>query len=341
MRPVAGSASCARSKGRDPVPRWVLDACVDTAPFGDLDRWAHPPTSGTIADGWLHGRGAADSKVGVAIFCHVAARLADDGDRERMKGSLVVLLDADEHTGRFGGARAYFDHDNHPRPVGGVMIGYPGFDKLVVGSSGVFRAEMRVHGVAAHSGSRHASPNAVVKAAALVNLLDGVDLPADGGGDFPMRPQLTVTRIGGGHGYSIVPDLCVLNLDIRTTPAFDAQAADSLLRTVAADLDRRWAGTPATEILTDTNWPPYVLDRYQVLRTTLVETATALGHQVEPKISGPSSIGNYLAGLGVPATAGFGVAYKSLHATDERIDLTTIPLVEATYLGTTRCLLGL
>nr|WP_322778752.1 hypothetical protein [Frankia sp. Cas4] len=30
--------------------------------------------------------------------------------------------------------------------------------------------------------------------------------------------------------------------------------------------------------------------------------------------AGPSNIGNYLAGLGIPATAGFGVAYEGMHA---------------------------
>ena len=35
----------------------------------------------------------------------------------------------------------------------------------------------------------------------------------------------------------------------------------------------------------------------------------------------PSSIGNYLAGRGIPAIAGFGVNYKGLHGTDEWIRL--------------------
>ena len=39
----------------------------------------------------------------------------------------------------------------------------------------------------------------------------------------------------------------------------------------------------------------------------------------------------YLAGLGIPATAGFGVGYEGLHGTDERIRLNTIPVVQAVY----------
>ena len=49
------------------------------------------------------------------------------------------------------------------------------------------------------------------------------------------------------------------------------------------------------------------------------------------EIAGPSNIGNYLAGLGIPATAGFGVDYQGLHGTDERIRLDSIPAVQAAY----------
>jgi acetylornithine deacetylase/succinyl-diaminopimelate desuccinylase-like protein len=40
---------------------------------------------------------------------------------------------------------------------------------------------------------------------------------------------------------------------------------------------------------------------------------------------------NFLAGLGIPATAGFGVDYKGLHGTDERVRLNSIPAVQAAY----------
>ncbi|MGH3601451.1 MAG: M20/M25/M40 family metallo-hydrolase, partial [Pseudonocardiaceae bacterium] len=79
----------------------VLDACLDSAPFGDETTWTHPPTSGVIKDGWMWGRGSSDSKVAVAIFCHLATRLAVNP--EQLHGSVVLLFDLDEHTGRFGG----------------------------------------------------------------------------------------------------------------------------------------------------------------------------------------------------------------------------------------------
>ena len=53
-----------------------------------------------------------------------------------------------------------------------------------------------------------------------------------------------------------------------------------------------------------------------------------------------ANIGNYLAGPGIPATAGFGVTYTGLHGTDERIRLDTIPTVQAVYHATALALLS-
>ncbi|MET8029019.1 M20/M25/M40 family metallo-hydrolase [Streptomyces avermitilis] len=88
--------------GGRPGPWWTVDACIDTAPYGDEAAWSFPPDSGDVVDGWLLGRGAADSKLAAALFCHLAAELHPRA--ADLTGGLAVLLDIDEHTGAFGGA---------------------------------------------------------------------------------------------------------------------------------------------------------------------------------------------------------------------------------------------
>jgi succinyl-diaminopimelate desuccinylase len=198
-------------------PRYVLDACLDTAPFGDEAAWTYPPASGEIADGWLHGRGSSDSKAGAAIFAHVAARLRDTAGG--FGGSVVLLFDVDEHTGGFGGAKAYFEGAGAAGRVDGVMIGYPGLDHVVTGGRGVLRARVDVHGIAGHSGSSRTGAGAITKAAHLIRALHEVPLPGPAGlhevplpgpagPEFPLPAKLTVTAVSGGEGYSMVPDLC-------------------------------------------------------------------------------------------------------------------------------------
>ena len=315
--------------GERPGPRYVLDACLDTAPFGDEAAWTYPPLSGKITDGWLHGRGSSDSKAGAAIFAHVAARLRDMAGG--FGGSVVLLYDVDEHTGGFGGAKAYFEGAGAPDRVDGVMIGYPGMDHLITGGRGVLRACVQVHATAGHSGSRQGEAGAIAKAADLVRAMRDMALPGPAGPGFPLPARLTVTAISGGQEYSMVPDLCTVNVDIRLTPALDDLGAVALLRGAAASVDAAWPGTTPTSIEVTTRWPPYALRDGSPLRDALLQAAQSAGLTPVAKVAGPSNIGNYLAGLGVPATAGFGVDYQGLHGTDERIRLDSIPAVQAAY----------
>jgi succinyl-diaminopimelate desuccinylase len=324
--PVAVTAEIT---GHRPGPHWVLDACLDTAPFGDEDRWTHPPASGHMADGWLWGRGSSDSKAAVAIFSHLAARLASDTDR--LHGRLTLLFDLDEHTGGFAGAKTFFEGPNAPDNIAGVMIGYPGQDHLITGGRGVYRTQLHVHGVASHSGGSKTTPGAITKAAHLIRELTNRPLPSETAEHFPLPPKLTVTAITGGQGYSVTPDLCTISIDIRTTPTFDDLAAAELLTRTTADIDKEYPETPATLLQNHMTWPPYALEPASPLRAALLDAARVHGLQVSPKVAGPSNIGNYLASLGIPATAGFGVTYQGLHATDERIRTDTIPIVQAVY----------
>jgi succinyl-diaminopimelate desuccinylase len=334
---TAVALTCEVTGGR-PGPRYVLDACLDTAPFGDESTWTYPPTSGEIVGGWMHGRGSADSKAGAAIFAHVVARLQRAATQ--LNGSVVLLFDVDEHTGAFGGAKAYFEGPCGPDRVDGVMIGYPGLDYVVTGGRGVLRARVHVHGVAAHSGGSTPTPSAIAKAAALIQDLGATPLPGSAGPEFPLPPRLTVTAVAGGEGYSNVPDLCTFNVDIRLTRLLDDRAAAKLLQARAVAVDEAWPGTQPTHIEITTRWPPFALPNGSALRTALLDAAHAAGLATQAKIAGPSNIGNYLAGLGIPATAGFGVDHQGLHGTDERIRLDTIPHVHAVYHQALLSLLG-
>ncbi len=323
-RPIALLVEVA---GGRPGPWWALDACVDTAPYGDEGAWSFPPDCGDVVDGWLRGRGAADSKLAAAMFCRIAAELR--ARAPELSGGLAVLLDADEHTGGFGGARAYLADTAAVRPAG-VMIGYPGPDEVVVGGRGLWRATIAVHAESGHSGSRRTALGAVSRAARLVQLLDEAELPG-AEGEFPLPPKLTVTSCHGGEGFSVVPGLCELGVDIRTTPAFDSRAAEHLVRAAAAELDRQLPGPTPTAITQVASWPPYRLTENDQPAAALLDAATRAGLTVRPKTAGPSNIGNLLASEGIPATAGFGVRYEGLHGTDERAYLEDLPVIHAVY----------
>jgi succinyl-diaminopimelate desuccinylase len=309
-------------------PLYVLNAPLDTAVFGDETTWTLPPTSGEVRDGWLYGRGSADSKSGISIFCHVAARLAET---KGLEGSVDLIFDLEEHTGGFGGARAYFDQQVSIRRPDGVYIGYPGNDRIELGSRGFLRATLTVWGEAAHSGaSRNRGVNAIARAAELVRKLTSLDLDSRTTPDFPLPPALTVTEMEGGGSFSQVPDRCRVGIDIRLTPTFGIGEARA--RVDALVLEKNIEG-PAVTIDWHSGWPPYrVPQEHQMVRILQEEAQAVFSRSIPTGVSGPSNIGNYLAQLGVPALCGFGVTAAGVHAADERAEIATMePVAEVYY----------
>ncbi|WP_327391398.1 M20/M25/M40 family metallo-hydrolase (plasmid) [Streptomyces microflavus] len=324
--------------GGRPGPWWTLDACVDTAPFGDEEAWSFPPTAGDVVGGFLRGRGSADSKLAASVFCHLAADLLPSA--AGLRGGLSVLLDVDEHTGGFGGARAFLEDSQAVTPAG-VMIGYPGMDDVVVGGRGLWRATLTVTADSGHSGSSRTVLGAVSRAARLVQLLDAADLPGapEAGALFSLPPKVSVTAVHGGEGFSVTADRCDVNVDVRTTPAFDARDAETLVRGAATTLDAELPGPTATRVTPVASWPPFQLQPHEQPAAAVLDAAASLGITVQPKTAGPSNIGNMLAGHGISAIAGFGVPYVGLHGIDERASLAELPEVYAVYLRAVRSLM--
>jgi succinyl-diaminopimelate desuccinylase len=321
-------------------PRYLLNAPADTADFGDESDWSCNPLEAVIRDGWLYGRGCSDSKAGISIFCHIAVALNAIADR--LKGSITLVFDTEEHTGTFLGIRRFFETDAQPSEIAAALIGYPGQDRIIVGCRGFYRAIIRVHGKAAHSGSsRSRGVNAISRAVTLVEKLQRLKLPTTQLATFPLPPQITITELIGGHGFSAVPDLCTMNVDVRLTPTFKMEQARDLLIDSARELDTEGTCPRQTEVEPLGGFDAYVLDASApVVRALQMSAQRVLGHAIPTSVAGPSSIGNYLSSLDIPATSGFGVIYRNLHAADECIAVESIVPAYRSYYEALEYLLG-
>jgi len=303
-----------------------LNACADTAPVEDAGEWSAAPFGAETVGGWMYGRGVADSKVAIAVFCHLLREWAGASDQA---GNLVVLFDGDEHTGRFRGVQHFIAEG--PK-IDAAMIGYPGLDAVRDGARGFWRATISVFGVEEHSGSsRGGRDNAVLRAAELVRRLGQVELD-DPGGRFGLPPQLTVTGIDGGRGFSVVPDRCRVRVDARVTPEWQPDDARALVFEAVEWLDRAFPCSRRSRIHQWKSWPAYRLGEGDPVLEALRRGAReAVGSPVPTRPAGPSNIGNYLAAAGVPATCGFGVRYRGVHGVDECFDTATVPTVTRAY----------
>lgn len=323
--PVGLTAQLSAGRG----PSLCLNACLDTAPFGDEANWRNPPTAGVIEGGRLFGRGAADSKIAVAIFLVLASELGRA--KSLRNGSLHLLFDADEHTGEFRGVRE-FVRTTKPLPQA-IWIGYPGNQTIVAGSRGLLRARVSVAGLAAHTGGRRKKGvNAIVRAARLIRVLEELTLPSEGDAEFAFGPSLTVTAIHGGEGFSVVPDRCELNLDARLTPGVGSGAVRNLIERSVKEFDRTSSGQGETELVWQESWPAFrVRDDDPAIQCLRSAAERVFRRSIPTSVSGPSNIGNYLSPLGLSPMAGFGVTYDNVHAADEWCETASIWPVYETY----------
>jgi len=81
--------------------------------------------------------------------------------------------------------------------------------------------------------------------------LSWVSFPDEQDAVFQFGPKLTVTQIHGGSGFSVVPDSCRIDVDIRLTPSFGADRALNLMEEVCSEIDREFpsVGEPEAEYL--------------------------------------------------------------------------------------------
>ena len=313
--------------GNPTLPALCLNACGDTAPVGNLNDWNCDPFGGTISDGRLYGRGAADSKIAIAMFLEMMQELSTSWESNNI--SLHVLIDLDEHTGEFGGAKQYVRSQEE---IYGMYIGYPGPESINVGARGVYRSKISVNGIGQHSGSSaEVTANPIQIAAKITNELSSFKESEYYSEHFPKVPRVSVTDIEAHGHYTTIPTTCILGLDVRMTPTFEEEQAKEYINSVVESVLSESSESATCRVEDILSWPPYRLDVNLPFVQMLAKCAKeSFNQEIPTRIVGPSNIGNYLFSQDCNAICGFGVEYGNMHAPNEYIELSSVrPVYEA------------
>jgi succinyl-diaminopimelate desuccinylase len=231
MPNVVGTFACAEA-GR----HLALNGHIDVYPVTDAGGWLRPPFGGEIADGRVHGRGAADMK------CGTTASLAAYSYLHRLRGTLrgrvSLSVVSDEESGGRWGTEYLMQH--HPELIGDCCLnGEPGSPHLVrIGEKGPLWARFTVSGLAGHGGYPIPGSGAIANAArlildlerltrlapatppslaaALVRARDAMERGFGAGAvETVQAVTLNVGTIRGGIKISLRATECVFDADIR------------------------------------------------------------------------------------------------------------------------------
>ncbi|WP_445150870.1 M20/M25/M40 family metallo-hydrolase [Baekduia sp. Peel2402] len=222
-------------------PRLALCGHLDVVGVGS-EPWSYGgPWSGAIDGGFLHGRGSADMKGGVAAALHALAAVG--GNTE------VVLVSGEED----GGAGAFaalledlaFDGCVIPEPTG--------FD-VVCAQAGALTFTGTVHGRAAHAAQRLHGVSAIDRYMSIHAALAELEasLNADVAhplmAELPLPYPLVVGQLRAGEWSSSVPDRLVFEgrAPVRVGESPEA-AREAVVEAIAA-------ATPADGLAVEVEW---------------------------------------------------------------------------------------
>jgi putative selenium metabolism hydrolase len=214
----------------------MYNSHMDHVDPGEESLWEHPPYSGAVADGFIHGRAASDVKCGMAAQIYAGHILKKCG--ARLKGDFIFMGVVQEEPAEMFGMRHFCDVT---MPEWGI-----GFDLMVsseatnldlfLGHRGRTEMEVITYGRTSHGSAPWRGVNAVYK---MMPVLEKVQelaetLPED---PFLGRATCTLTRINCFPGeLSITPDKCVVSLDRRLVRNETQEQALSQIQAILDDL---------------------------------------------------------------------------------------------------------
>jgi len=192
---------------------------MDQVDPGNISAWEYPPFEGVVADGWIHGRGASDTKGAIASQVYSAAAIKKAGKRHG--GDIIVSAVVEEEPGDMWGMRKLVDSviSDYPGKIGMLVLGEATGLNVYLGHRGKVEIDIRTLGKVAHSSAPWRGVNAVYKMRPVIEAIEklGNGLPEH---PFLRRSSVAVTNVTCSPGWlSTVPDVCTIRIDRRFLPS--------------------------------------------------------------------------------------------------------------------------
>lgn len=299
----------------DNGPLLCLAGHTDVVPPGPESAWNSPPFAGTVEDGWLLGRGAADMKAGVAALVCAAERFRQKHPDH--SGRLAVLLTSDEEGPAVDGTRHVVDWlSEQGTQIDYCILGEPSSnerlgDTVKNGRRGSLNARITVHGSQGHVAYPHMADNALHNLLPLLNELVAHHWD-DGDAEFqPTSFQISNLNAGTG-AENVIPGSAEAAFNLRfnpqQTPEGLQQYIESRCQALGLDYHIDW----------HVSGRPFVTREGKLIDAAVAAVEEHFGHKPQLSTGGGTSDGRYIAPTGAQVIE-FGPINTTIHKANERI----------------------
>lgn len=214
-----GNNICVEAGERDAsLPTLLLNSHIDTVRA--VEGWVRDPFTPVEEEGRLYGLGSNDA--GASVVSLIAAFIMLS--KSRQPYNLVLLLSCEEEISGKGGLSSVTDKIGK---IDFAVVGEPTGMRPAIAEKGLMVLDGEVYGEAGHA-ARNEGVNAIYKAMEVVDTLRTLRF----GKESPMLGpvKISVTQINAGTQHNVVPDLCSLVVDVRTTDAYSNVETLELIR---------------------------------------------------------------------------------------------------------------
>ena len=301
----------------------MLNAHLDTV---GVATYVGDPFSGELRDGRVYGRGALDTKSGVAAILVAAAR-ASAGV---LAGDVIVTLVADEEFGSIGTEEVLrgFHAD-------AALVVEPSGLELTTAHRGFAWFELELTGLAAHGSQPELGVDAIWHAGLALRALDGLrqQLNAAPAHASLGHGAVRVSQISGGDDAATVAARCVLTLERRMLPGQSPDSVEAELRALFTELAHtepqfqftlsRLVARAAFEAEPD--WP--------IVRALSANVQRVVGRAATTRGEPFWTDAGLILEAGIPCVV-FGADGEGLHADTERADTQSVRALAEVLEGT-------
>ena len=308
-----------------PGPHFAFAGHSDVVPAGDLAGWSEDPFAGTVRDGFIVGRGAADMKGALAAMVAASARhLA----KAPLAGRLTLIITGDEEGPATFGTAPLLDwleaHDLVPdlclvgEPTSQQRLG----DMMKIGRRGSLNAWITVNGAQGHVGYPHQADNPITRLVAILAELKARVL--DEGNDWFQASNLEITDVAVGNpATNLIPAQARARINIRFNNEHAGAALSGWIRATVA------AHAPANQVEIRISGEAFLTEPGALSSLVSAAIRDVTGRTPELSTTGGTSDARFIRRL-CPVVE-FGLPGQSMHKVDETAAVADVEGLAAIY----------